>query len=423
MHRWRNGNLKNRVVITGMGAVTPIGNSVSKMWSSVKEGQCGIGPITRISTQNRKVKLAAEVKDFHPEEVLDPRDIRKMDLYTQYAMVAAAEAMTDSGINLEATDLEQFGVIVASGIGGLGTIEKDFQVGLEKGFDRISPYFIPMAISNIAAGRIAIQYGLKGSCSCVVTACASGANAIGDGFRMIKDGYAKTMLCGGAEASITELGLGGFTSLKALSQNPDQSRASIPFDKERSGFVLGEGAGILILEELEQAQKRGAKIYGEILGYGSNCDAFHITAPMEEGTQAARCMELAMKEANLKPEAIAYINAHGTSTPMNDRCETKAVKLAFGQWSKQLAMSSTKSMTGHLLGASGAVESIITTLALKEGYQPATIHYQQPDSDCDLDIIPNQGRQVAMKYALSNSLGFGGHNASLLFGKYEDENK
>lgn len=402
-----------------MGAVTPIGNNVSQMWEGIKVGKCGIEPITKLDVSNRKVKLAAEVKDFHPEESIDPRDIRKMDLYTQYAMVAAAEAMKDSEMNLDQMDLEKFGVIVASGIGGLGTIEKDFQVGLEKGFDRISPYFIPMAISNIAAGRIAIQYGLKGSCSCVVTACASGANAIGDAFRMIKDGYAKTMLCGGAEASITELGLGGFTSLKALCQNPNPKRASIPFDKERSGFVLGEGAGILILEELEQAKERGAKIYGEVLGYGSNCDAFHITAPMEEGTQAARCMKLAMEEAKVQPEEVSYINAHGTSTPMNDRCETKAVKQAFGQWSEHLAMSSTKSMTGHLLGASGAVESIITTLSLKEGYQPATIHYSNPDPDCDLDIIPNQGRNVNMKYALSNSLGFGGHNASLLFGKYE----
>lgn len=406
-----------------MGAISPIGNNVIQMWNSVKEGKCGIRPITRLDINNRKVKLAAEIKNFRPEEVLDPKEIRKMDLYTQYAMAAAAEAVKDSEINLKTTNLERFGVIVSSGIGGLGTIEKDFKVGMEKGFDRISPYFIPMAISNIAAGRIAIQYGLKGSCSCIVTACASGANAIGEGFRSIKDGYMDTMLCGGAEASITELGLGGFTSLKALSQNPDPTKASIPFDKERSGFVLGEGAGILILEELEHAQKRGAKIYGEILGYGSNCDAFHITAPMEEGTQAARCMELAMEEAKLKPEDVSYINAHGTSTPMNDRCETKAVKLAFGEWSKQVAISSTKSMTGHLLGASGAVEGILTILSLKEGYQPATINYRTPDPDCDLDVVANQGRNVSMRYALSNSLGFGGHNASLLFGRYEESGK
>jgi len=421
--------LKKRVVITGMGAVTPIGNNCNEMWKAAKNGVCGIGPITLLEVNNRKVKLAGEVRNLDFESAIDPRDLRKMDRFTKFAMVAAKEAMESSGLskdimeNVNSINRERFGVIVSSGVGGLGTIEKEYSVGLQKGFDRISPYFIPMSISNMAAGRIAIEYGLKGMCSCVVTACASGTNAIGDSFRSIRDGYSDLMLCGGAEAGITELGLGGFTSLKALSQNSDPIRASIPFDKERSGFVIGEGSGILILEELEHAKKRGAKIYGEIVGYGSNCDAFHITAPVEDGSGAAKCMELAMSDAGIKAEDVGYINAHGTSTPMNDRCETAAIHQAFGEWSKKVAVSSTKSMMGHLLGASGAVEGIITMLAVQEGFIPATINYQIPDEDCDLDIVPNQGREADLTYGMSNSLGFGGHNATIIFRKYREEEK
>lgn len=421
--------MKKRVVITGMGAVTPIGNNCNEMWESAKNGVCGIGPITLLEVSNRKVKLAGEVRNLDFESVIEPRDLRKMDRFTKFAMVAANEAMECSGLskdmvgNINAINRERFGVIVSSGVGGLGTIEKDYSAGLQKGFDRISPFFIPMSISNMAAGRIAIEYGLKGMCSCVVTACASGTNAIGDSFRSIRDGYSDLMLCGGAEAGITELGLGGFTSLKALSQSQDPMRASIPFDKERSGFVIGEGSGILILEEHEHAKKRGAKIYGEIVGYGSNCDAFHITAPVEDGSGAAKCMELAMNDAGIRAEDVGYINAHGTSTPMNDRCETAAIHQAFGEWSKKVAVSSTKSMMGHLLGASGAVEGIITMLAVQEGFIPATINYHVPDEDCDLDIVPNQGRKADLTYGMSNSLGFGGHNATIIFKKYREEEK
>lgn len=406
-----------RVVVTGLGAVTPIGNNVSEMWRSVEEGRCGIAPITLYDTTDRKVTLAAEVKDFNPEEKLDKKELRKMDRYTQFAMVAAKEAMEDANFDLEAEDKTRFGVVVSSGIGGLGTIQNEDLKGNEKGYDRVSPYFIPMAISNMAAGQIAIAYGLQGMCTCVVTACASATNAIGDAFHHIRDGYAEMMLCGGAEASITPLGIGGFTSLKALCQAEDPNRASIPFDKERSGFVMGEGAGILVLEEYEHAVKRGAHIYCEIVGYGANCDAHHITAPLEDGSGAARCMKLAMADGQVNPADVTYINAHGTSTPLNDKGETAAIKLAFEEQAKSLMVSSTKSMTGHLLGASGAVEGIITALSVANDFVPATINYQVPDEACDLDIVPNQGRKTPVNYAMSNSLGFGGHNASVVFKK------
>lgn len=407
-----------RVVVTGLGAITPIGNTVSKMWESVKNGVCGIDKITQFDTAGRKVTLAGEVKDFVPEEILDKREARKMERFVQFAMVAAKEAMADAAFDMEKIDTERCGCIVASGIGGLGTIESENHKGLEKGFDRVSPHFIPMVISNMAAGNIAIAYGFHGMCTCPVTACASGTNAIGDAFRQIRDGYADVMICGGTEASITQLGIGGFTSLKALCQSDDKNRASIPFDKERSGFVMGEGAGILILEEYEHAIKRGAKIYCEVAGYGANCDAHHITAPLEDGSMAAKCMQMAMKDAGIEPEKVAYINAHGTSTPLNDKGETKAVKLAFGDYAKEVMMSSTKSMTGHLLGASGAVEGIITALSVQNDFVPATINYQVPDENCDLDIVANEGRNVKVDYAMSNSLGFGGHNATVVFKKY-----
>ena len=407
-----------RVVVTGLGAVTPIGNNVKDMWESVKAGKCGIAPITHYDTEGRKVTVAGEVKDLDVS-CIEKKELRKMDKFSQYALVAAKEAIEDSGLDLEKEDVDNIGVIVASGIGGLGTIENDHTRGMEKGFDRVSPYFIPMSISNMAAARIAITYGLKGMCSCVVTACAAGTNAVGDAYRNIKDGYLDMIVCGGAEASITTFGIGGFTALQALSTNTDPNRASIPFDKERNGFVMGEGAGILVLEEYEHAKARGAKIYCEIAGYGANCDAHHITAPLEDGSGAAKCMELAIKSAGITPKEIQYINAHGTSTPLNDKGETKAVKLAFKDAASKVAISSTKSMTGHLLGASGGVEAIITSLAVKNDYAPATINYKVPDEECDLDIIPNEGRNMTINYAMSNSLGFGGHNASVIFKKVD----
>lgn len=407
-----------RVVITGLGAVTPIGNTVPETWESVKAGKCGIAQITHYDVTDRKVKVAGEVKNLDLESFIDKKELRKMDKFCAFALVAAREAVADAGISFEA-DSDRCGAIISSGIGGLETIAEGQDVGRAKGFDRVSPYFIPACIGNMAAGRVAIEHGLHGMCSSVVTACASGTNAVGDGFRHIRDGYAEVMLCGGAEASITELGIGSFTSLSALSRAEDPMRASIPFDKERNGFVMAEGAGVLVLEELEHALARGAKIYGEVVGYGTNCDAHHITAPLEDGSGAAKCMQQALKDGNVAPEQIQYINAHGTSTPLNDKGETKAVKAAFGDHAKKLMMSSTKSMTGHLLGASGAVEAIITALAVQNNFAPATINYQVPDEECDLDMVPNEGRNVEIKYAMSNSLGFGGHNASIIIKKYQ----
>ncbi len=407
-----------RVVVTGLGAVTPIGNSAVETWDSVRAGKCGIGNITKYDTTDRKVKIAGEVKNLNLEEHLDKREIRKMDMFCAYALIAAKEAVKDSTLDFASEDTDRCGVIVSSGIGGFETIENEIIKGNEKGFDRISPFFIPSGITNMAAAKIAIEHGLHGMCTCVVTACASGTNAVGDAFRHIRDGYAEVMLCGGAEASITRPGIGGFTSLNALCKSEDPNRASIPFDKERSGFVMGEGAAVLVLEELDHALARGAKIYGEVVGYGSNCDAHHITAPLEDGSGAAKCMQLAMKDAGIAPSDITYINAHGTSTPLNDKEETLAVKRAFGDHANKLMMSSTKSMTGHLLGASGAVEAMICVKAVEEDFVPATINYQVPDEACDLDIVPNQGRKVEVEYAMSNSLGFGGHNASIIVKKY-----
>lgn len=413
--------MKRKVVITGIGAVTPIGNTAPASWAAAKAGTCGIAPITHYDTSAQKAKLAGEVKDLDVEQFIDKREARKMDRVTQLAMVAAHEAMQDSGLVMENEDATRCGVIVSSGIGGLSTIESEHTKGEQKGFDRVSPYFIPMVISNMPAGHIAIQYGFKGMCSCVVTACASGSNAIGDSFRQIRDGYADVMLCGGTEASITPLGVGGFTSLKALHTGTDPLRASIPFDAERSGFVMGEGAGALVLEEYGHAVRRGARILAEVAGYGASCDAHHITAPCPDGAGAAAAMAAAMADAGVQPGDIGYINAHGTSTPMNDACETAAVKRAFGEAAKTLAISSTKSMTGHLLGASGAVEAVFTALALADGFVPATIHYKKPDAACDLDIVPNEGRAMpSLRYAMSNSLGFGGHNASLVFKRWEE---
>lgn len=411
---------KRRVVLTGMGALTPIGNTAAESWEAARAGKCGIGPITHYDTTGQKATLAGEVRGFCPQDYIDRRELRKMDRFTQFAMAAAAMAVQDSGLDFAREDSARCGVLLSTGIGGIETIENDVVRAHEKGFDKISPYFIPMVISNMAAGQVAIRYNLQGLCSCVVTACASGTNAIGDAFRHIRDGYGDIMLAGGAEATITPMCIGGFTSMKALCTSADPDRASIPFDRERSGFVMGEGAGVLVLEELEHARARGAKIYAEVVGYGANCDAHHITAPCPDGAGAARCMALAMDDAGLSPADIGYINAHGTSTPMNERCETLAVKAAFGEHAKDVLISSTKSMTGHLLGASGAVEAIFTALAVRDGFAPPTIHYQEPDPECDLDVVPNVGREADLRCAMSNSFGFGGHNASLIVKKWED---
>ena len=413
--------MKRRVVITGMGAVSPIGNTAEEMWQSAREGRCGIGPITHFDTTNHKVKLAGEVKDLDFTPYLDKKELRRMDLFSQYAMVAAIQAWRDSGLDYEKIDPTRFGVDISSGIGGINTIETEYERGREKGFDRVSPFFVPMDISNLAAGNVAIKLGAKGMCTCVVTACAGGSNANGDAFRMIRDGYQELMLAGGSEAAVTKLAIGGFTSMKALCESDDPTRASIPFDAERSGFVMGEGAGVLMLEEYEHARARGAKIYAEIVGYGATCDAYHITSPAPGGEGGARAMVEAVKDAGIQPEDIDYINAHGTSTSLNDKFETAAVKAAFGDHAYKLAMSSTKSMTGHLLGAAGAIEAIITARALQDGFIPATINYRTPDPECDLDIVPNEGRKAELRYAMSNSLGFGGHNASLVLKKYEEE--
>ncbi len=409
--------MKRRVVITGMGTVNPLANNVADSWKKVQEGACGIGPITRFDTTDFIIKLAGEVKNLEIEELLGKKESKHMDRYTQLAMIAAMEAMKDSALDMEKEDASRCGCIVSAGIGGLSTIESENRKGMERGFNKVSPFFIPMVISNMAAGQIAIAYGLKGMCSCVVTACASSNNAIGDAFRHIRDGYAEVMVCGGAEGCITPLGMGGFASAKALNTTDDPTRASIPFDKERAGFVMGEGAGILVLEEYEHAVARGAKIYAEVVGYGATCDAYHITAPHPEGDGGAACMRQALSDAGMAPEDIDYINAHGTSTHMNDACETKAIRKAFGAHADQLMVSSTKSMTGHLLGGAGAVEAIFTTLAVQNDFVPATINYQVPDEECDLDIVPNEGRHATVRAALSNALGFGGHNASILIRK------
>ena len=343
-----------------------------------------------------------------------------MGRFTQFAVVSAMAAMADANFTLDEAEADRCGVIVSSGIGGLSITEAEHDRGKERGWDRVSPFYIPTGICNMAAGQIAIRAGFRGMCSCPVTACTGGTNAVGDAFHYIRDGYADVMLCGGTESAVTPLAIGGFTSMKALSQSEDPNRASIPFDKERSGFVLGEGAGILLLEELSHAQKRGAKIYAELVGYGATCDAYHMTAPRPDGSGAAKAMEMAVRDAGIAPDQVDYINAHGTSTPLNDAGETAAVKLVFGDHARELMMSSTKSMTGHMLGAAGAVEAIFTALSLRDGYAPATIHYQVPDEACDLDVVPNEGRSADLHYALSNSLGFGGHNGSILLKKWED---
>lgn len=412
--------MKRRVVVSGMGAVSPIGNSVEELWQGIRTHRCGIDAITHFDTADYKVKLAAEVKDLDMEQYFSKRDLKFNDRFTQFARIAAKQAMQDSGLDVHKENMERFGVIIGSGIGGIATIEQAQKNMESRGPSRVSPFFIPMTLANLAAGTVAIDWGAQGHCSCVVTACAAASNAIGEAFHKIRAGQEDIILAGGSEAAITPLAIAGFMSMRALYEGEDKARASIPFDKERKGFVMGEGAGILVLEEYEHAKARGAHIYGEIVGYGATCDAYHITAPAPDGSGGAKAMIQAIEDAGIAKEQIGYINAHGTSTPLNDRTETAAVKLAFGEHARHLAMSSTKSNTGHLLGASGAIEAIITIKALQEGYIPATIHYEQADEECDLDIVANEGRAASLAYAMSNSLGFGGHNASLVFAKGEE---
>lgn len=414
---------KRRVVVTGIGTINPIGHNVEETWKSIEEGKCGIAPISLFDTKGMKVTLAGEVKDFDVTKYIDKKEAKKMDRFIQMGMIASHEAMLDSGLDINNIDSHRFGVIVSSGIGGLGSIEKNYQTGEKRGFDRVSPFFIPMTISNLAAGHIAIAYHAQGLCTCPVTACAGGTNAIGDAFRNIRDGYQDVMIAGGCEASVTPLGIGGFTSMKALSDATNPNRASIPFDKERNGFVMGEGAGILILEELEHALNRSAHIYGEMTGYGVSCDAHHITAPLPNGEGGAYAMQNALDDAGISYDVIDYINAHGTSTHLNDLCETEAIKSVFKEHAYKLAVSSTKGHTGHCLGAAGGIEAVLSVLALKHNFIPPTLNYQVKDEECDLNVVPNIGVNKDLHYVMSNSLGFGGHNASIIFKEYDNGTK
>ncbi|MBB5149226.1 MULTISPECIES: beta-ketoacyl-ACP synthase II [Ureibacillus] len=412
--------MKRRVVITGIGAVTPLGNTVDETWSAIKEGKSGIGPLTRVDAELFPAKVAAEVKDFDIEQYIDRKEARKMDRFTHYALASALMAVKDADLVINEENANRVGVWIGSGIGGMETYEQQFEVFQKRGARRVSPFFVPMMIPDMASGQVSIYLGAKGPNACTVTACASGTNSIGDAFKVIQRGDADVMITGGTEAPIVKMAVAGFCSSTALSLNTDPATASRPFDKERDGFVMGEGAGILVLEEYEHAKARGAKIYAEIVGYGATGDAYHITAPAPNGEGAARAIQQAIEDAGIDPTEIGYINAHGTSTPYNDLYETMAVKTVFGDHAYKLAMSSTKSMTGHLLGAAGGIEAIFTALALKEGILPPTINLHNPDPECDLDYVPNEARKADIQYAMSNSLGFGGHNASLVFKKIEE---
>ncbi len=412
--------MEKRVVVTGLGAVTPVGLGKDKLWSSLKNGESGIDRITKFDAHGFDCTIAAEVKDFVPEDFIDRKEARRMDTFTQYAIAGAKMAVEDGSIDMDGVDKNRIGVVLGSGIGGIETLENQFRVMLGKGSSRISPFFIPMMISNMAAGQVSIVFGARGPNQTVVTACASGTNAIGDAFRIIQRGDADMIITGGTEASVTPIAVAGFCSMKALStRNDDPKGASRPFDKDRDGFILGEGSGILILEELGHAIKRGAKIYAEIAGYGMTADAHHITAPAPGGVGAAMAMERVLADAGITAQEVDYINAHGTSTEYNDKFETAAIKQVFGQHAYKLAVSSTKSVTGHLLGAAGGVEAIAAIMAIQEGYVPPTINYKTLDPDCDLNYIPNKGEKRDVVYAISNSLGFGGQNASICFKRYE----
>jgi 3-oxoacyl-[acyl-carrier-protein] synthase II len=405
--------------VTGVGVVIPTGIGTEIAWKNICEGKSGIGPLTRFDSNGFETKIAGEVKGFDPERYIEKKEIKKMDLFIQYALAAASEAVEDAKLKITPENCERIGVITGTGLGGLPSLEKYHQILLEKGPSRISPFFIPMLIANLASGHIAIQFGAKGPNTCIVTACATGAHCIGDAFRAIVYGDAEAIIAGGTEANISPLSISGFNAMKALStRNEEPEKACRPFEKNRDGFVVGEGAGILILETLEFALNRGAKIYGELIGYGYTGDAYHITAPSPEGEGAARCMRMAIKDAGIRPEDIDYINAHGTSTPLNDLTETQAIKTVFGEYAKKVAVSATKSMTGHLLGAAGSTEAILTLLALRDGIIPPTINYDVPDPECDLDYVPNVARRQNLKVAMSNAFGFGGTNATLVFRKF-----
>lgn len=407
-----------RVVITGLGVTSPLGTGLEKNWDALSNGRSGIGPITRFDASDFAVKFAGEVTDFPTEEFIDKKEARKMDLFIHYAVGAADMAIADSGLEINDDNAERVGVVVGSGMGGLPAIERYHEALTNGGYRKISPFFIPMSIINLAAGQISIKHGAKGPNLAPVSACATGTHAIGDAFRMIQRGDADAVISGGTESTVCPLGIGGFSVMKALStRNDDPQAASRPFEKNRDGFVMGEGAGIVILEEYESAKKRGAKIYGEVAGYGLTGDAYHLTAPAPGGEGAARCMKMALDTAGLNPEDVDYINAHGTSTPFNDLYETMAIKSVFGDHAKKLMVSSTKSMTGHLLGAAGGVEAVFSLLAMERGVVPPTINYTEPDPECDLDYVPNEARQADVKVAISNSLGFGGTNATILFRK------
>lgn len=406
-----------RVVVTGLGCITPIGKNVEETWNGIENGVCGVDTMKLVNPETFKTKMDAEVKDYNPHDYFDVRQARRLDRSSQFALIAAREAFADSGISEENTDFNNVGIFVSSGIGGLITIQNQCEVNLEKGHNRISPMFIPMSIANMPAGNIAIELGLKGESVSIVTACASSTHAIGEAYRTIKHGYEDVILAGGAEASICEVGIGGFENMKALSSATDKNRASIPFDQERSGFVMGEGSGILVLEEYEHAKKRGAKIYGEVIGYGATSDAYHITSPCPDGAGAVNAMNRAIKDAGILARDIDYINAHGTSTHLNDSCETMAIKKVMGEDWNNVLVSSTKGNTGHLLGAAGGVEAVICSMALENGIVPPTINYKVPDSECDLNIVQNEVIKKDLNVVMSNSLGFGGHNASIIFRK------
>ena len=411
--------MRRRVVVTGMGLVIPVGIGVETAWKNICAGKSGIGPLTRFDANGFETKIAGEVRNFNSELYIDKKEIKKMDLFIQYALAATKEAMEDAQLTITPENSERTGVIVGTGLGGLPSIERYHKILLEKGPGRISPFFIPMLIANLASGQIAIQFGAKGPNTCVVTACATGGHCIGDAFRAIVYGDAEVMITGGTEANITPLTISGFNAMKALSTRNDKpTKACRPFEKNRDGFVVAEGAGVLVLEELQFALKRKAKIYAELIGYGYTGDAYHITAPSPDGDGAVRCMKMAIRDAGLKSEDIDYINAHGTSTPLNDFTETLAIKTVFGDHAKQVPISATKSMTGHLLGAAGSTEAIFTILAIRDGIMPPTINYEEPDPQCDLDYVPNVARRKPIKIAMSNAFGFGGTNATLIFRKF-----
>ena len=413
--------MKRRVVVTGLGLVTPVGNSVEATWSSLMAGRSGVDSIKKFDTEKFPVRFAAEVKEFDPLDYVEKKEARKMGAFIHYAIAASDEAMRDSGLRVTDENSEQVGTYISSGIGDFWAIEREHSKLLNDGPGRVSPFFIPSAIVNLAAGQVSIRIGAKGPNSATATACSAGAHAIGDSFKIIQRGDADAMICGGAESAITPMSVAGFAAMRALStRNDDPTRASRPFERDRDGFVIGEGAGLMVLEELESARRRGARIYAELVGYGMTADAFHITMPDETGSGAIRVMQKALHDAGAQPEQVDYINAHGTSTPYNDKFETLAIKKTFGEHAYKLAVSSTKSMTGHLLGAAGGIEGVFSVLAITRRTVPPTINYVNPDPDCDLDYVPNEPREMEVRYALSNSFGFGGTNAALLFKRYEE---